>query len=90
MSVVGTGGADVLCCVAVDTSAKKDRLPFDAAWRSETACEPRQCWGLLKLDPLMNEWGPIFWTGKLMLLYQLVRSNHETYSPSYLHRRVQG
>ena len=35
------------------------------------------------------ERGPRLWTGKLMLIYQLVRSNHEAYPPSYLHRRVQ-
>jgi hypothetical protein len=35
------------------------------------------------------ERGPKFWTGKLMIFNQLVRSKHETYSPSYLHSRVQ-
>ena len=34
------------------------------------------------------ERGPIFRTGKLMILYQLTRSFHETYSPSYFSRRV--
>ena len=34
------------------------------------------------------ERGPIFRTGKLMLLYQLARSFHETYSPSYFSRRI--
>ena len=34
------------------------------------------------------ERGPIFRTGKLMLLYQLTRSFHETYSPSYFSRRI--
>ena len=37
-----------------------------------------------------TERSPIFRTGKSMLLYQLVRSNHETHSPSYLYSRVQG
>ena len=36
-----------------------------------------------------SERGPIFWTGKLMLIYQLVRRIYETHPPSYLHRRVQ-
>ena len=35
-----------------------------------------------------TERGPIFRTGKLMLLYQLARSFHETYSPSYFSRRI--
>ena len=34
------------------------------------------------------ERGPIFRTGKLMILYQLARSFHETYSPSYFSRRI--
>ena len=36
----------------------------------------------------LTERGPIFRTGKLMLLYQLARSFHETYSPSYFSRRI--
>jgi len=35
------------------------------------------------------ERGPILWTGKLMLLYQLVRRTHETYPASYFYRRIQ-
>ena len=35
-----------------------------------------------------NERGPIFRTGKLMLLYQLTRSFHEAHSPSYFSRRI--
>ena len=55
--------------------------------------------GLGILDPDMTydligstaqhfERGPIFRTGKLMILYQLARSFHETYSPSYFSRRI--
>jgi hypothetical protein len=32
-----------------------------------------------------GERGPFFWTDKLMLLYQLIRSPHETYPPSHIH-----
>ena len=35
-----------------------------------------------------GERGPLLWTGKLMLLYQLVRRIHETYPSSYFHRRI--
>ena len=34
------------------------------------------------------ELDPILWKGKLMIFYQLVRSFHETYSPSFIYRRV--
>ena len=34
------------------------------------------------------ERGPIFWTGKLMLIYQLVRRVHETHTPPYFHGRI--
>ncbi len=37
---------------------------------------------------LTFERGPIFRTGKLMLLYQLTGSFHETYSPPYFSRRI--
>ena len=40
-------------------------------------CEPEEDLSIY------NERAPIFRTGKLMILYQLVRSIHETYSPSY-------
>ena len=39
----------------------------------------------------LHEWverGPIFWTGKLMLIYQLVRRVHETHTPPYFHGRI--
>jgi hypothetical protein len=36
-------------------------------------------------DGLGLERGPFFWTDKLMLLYQLIRSPHETYPPSHIH-----
>jgi hypothetical protein len=35
-----------------------------------------------------TERGPIFWTGKLMLIYQLVRRVHETHTPPYFHGRI--
>ena len=34
------------------------------------------------------EGGPILWTGKLMLVYQLVRRIHEAHPSSYFHRRI--
>ena len=34
------------------------------------------------------ERGSLLWTGKLMLLYQLVRRIHETYPSSYFYRRI--
>ena len=34
------------------------------------------------------ELDPILWKGKLMIFYQLVRSFHETYSPSFIYRRI--
>ena len=34
------------------------------------------------------ELDPILWRGKLMIFYQLVRSFHETHSPSFIYRRV--
>jgi len=34
------------------------------------------------------ERGPIVWTGKLMLLYQLARRIHETYPSSYFYGRI--
>lgn len=37
---------------------------------------------------LTGERGPIFWTGKLMLIYQLVRRVHETHTPPYFHGRI--
>ena len=36
-----------------------------------------------------RERGPILWTGKLMILYQLVRRNHEAHPSSYFHGRIQ-
>ena len=51
-------------------------------------------WGKVLLEGIRgastdkDERGPIFRTGKLMILYQLTRSFHETYSPSYFSRRV--
>jgi hypothetical protein len=38
----------------------------------------------LRASPLFER-GPFFWTDKLMLLYQLIRSPHETYPPSHIH-----
>ena len=35
-----------------------------------------------------NELDPILWKGKLMIFYQLVRSFHEAYTPSFIYRRV--
>ena len=35
-----------------------------------------------------TELDPILWRGKLMIFYQLVRSFHETHSPSFIYRRV--
>ena len=35
-----------------------------------------------------TERGPVFWTGKLMLIYQLVRRVHETHTPPYIHGRI--
>ena len=35
-----------------------------------------------------HERGSLLWTGKLMLLYQLVRRIHETYPSSYFYRRI--
>ncbi len=35
-----------------------------------------------------SERGPIFWTGKLMLIYQFVRRVHETHTPPYFHGRI--
>ena len=42
------------------------------------------------LDPAFrkDELDPILWRGKLMIFYQLVRSFHETHSPSFIYRRV--
>ena len=37
---------------------------------------------------LSSELDPILWKGKLMIFYQLVRSFHETYSPSFIYRSV--
>jgi hypothetical protein len=34
------------------------------------------------------ERGPIFWTGKLMVIYQLVRRIHETHTAPYFHGRI--
>jgi hypothetical protein len=36
----------------------------------------------------ISERDPLFWRGKLMLFYQLVRRLHETYPPSFFYRRV--
>lgn len=44
--------------------------------------------GLLLLNPEDSELDPILWKGKLMIFYQLVRSFHETYSPSFIYRRI--
>ena len=41
-----------------------------------------------ELDLSNFERGPIFWTGKLMLIYQLVRRVHETHTPPYFHGRI--
>ena len=35
-----------------------------------------------------TERGPILWTGKLMIFYQLVRRIHETYPASYFYGRI--
>jgi hypothetical protein len=41
---------------------------------------------LQRVEPFwISERGPFFWTDKLMLLYQLIRSPHETYPPSHIH-----
>ncbi len=35
-----------------------------------------------------NELGPILWTDKLMVFYQLIRRNHEANTPSIIYRRI--
>ena len=49
-----------------------------AAWTKSTS-RPKD---------IPTELDPILWRGKLMIFYQLVRSFHETHSPSFIYRRV--
>ena len=43
---------------------------------------------LENLTAKLGELDPILWRGKLMIFYQLVRSFHETHSPSFIYRSV--
>ena len=42
----------------------------------------------LVVSPKGTERSPIFWTGKLVVIYQLARRVHEPHPPTYFHSRV--